>query len=71
MQSYACLEFQLFDIPDLYFQVSSQESRQNARVQLPIKVKNYRLFFVLDMKGEFQNPKLFDHTAGLKREWKT
>ncbi|XP_021916603.1 transmembrane protein 223 isoform X2 [Zootermopsis nevadensis] len=51
--------------------VSSQESRQNARVQLPIKVKNYRLFFVLDMKGEFQNPKLFDHTAGLKREWKT
>lgn len=50
--------------------VSSQESRQNARVQLPIKVKNFHLFFMLDMKGEFKNPKLFDHTAGLKRAWK-
>jgi hypothetical protein len=54
----------------VYLQVSSQESRQNARVQLPIKVKNYRLFFVLDMRGEFKNPKLFDQTAGLKRVWK-
>lgn len=51
--------------------VSSQESRQNARVQLPIKVKDYRLYFVLDMRGEFKNPKLFDHTAGLKRMWRT
>lgn len=50
--------------------VSSQESRQNARVQLPIRVKNFSLFFMLDMKGEFKNPKLFDHTAGLKRVWK-
>lgn len=50
--------------------VSSEESRQNARVQLPIKVKGYHLYFVLDMRGEFRNPKLFDSTAGLKRVWR-
>ncbi|PSN52737.1 hypothetical protein C0J52_06152 [Blattella germanica] len=50
--------------------VSSQETRQNAKVQLPIKVKDHRLYYVLDMKGDFKNPKLFDSTAGLKRTWK-
>ncbi|XP_053967485.1 transmembrane protein 223 [Anastrepha ludens] len=47
--------------------VSAQESRDLARSQLPIKVKNRVLYYVLDMRGEFRNPKLFDHTAGLKR----
>ncbi|KAJ9575915.1 hypothetical protein L9F63_007227 [Diploptera punctata] len=49
--------------------VSSQETRHNARVQLPIKVKGHHLFYVLDMRGEFSNPKLFDSTAGLRRTW--
>lgn len=47
--------------------ISAEESRAMARVQLPIKVKNKSLFYVLDMRGEFRNPQLFDYTAGLKR----
>ncbi|EDW09212.1 transmembrane protein 223 [Drosophila mojavensis] len=47
--------------------ISAEESREMARVQLPIKVKNKALYYVLDMRGEFRNPQLFDYTAGLKR----
>ncbi|KAH8400871.1 hypothetical protein KR009_001526 [Drosophila setifemur] len=47
--------------------VSAEESRNLARVQLPIKVKGKTLYYVLDMRGEFRNPQLFDYTAGLKR----
>ena len=47
--------------------VSAQESREIAKTQLPLKVRNYRFFYILDMRGEFRNPKLFDFTAGLKR----
>lgn len=47
--------------------VSAQESREIAKTQLPLKVKNRSLFYILDMRGEFKNPKLFDYTAGLKR----
>ncbi|KAH8389705.1 transmembrane protein 223 [Drosophila serrata] len=47
--------------------VSAEESRNMARVQLPIKVKGKTLYYVLDMRGEFRNPQLFDYTAGLKR----
>ncbi|CAD7015348.1 unnamed protein product [Ceratitis capitata] len=38
--------------------VSAQESRETARSQLPIKVKNRTLYYVLDMRGEFKNPQL-------------
>ncbi|KAH8369936.1 hypothetical protein KR093_001513 [Drosophila rubida] len=47
--------------------ISAEESRELARVQLPIKVKNKSMYYVLDMRGEFRNPQLFDYTAGLKR----
>nr|CAD7398409.1 unnamed protein product [Timema poppensis] len=47
--------------------VSCEESRHSAKVQLPIKVEGHRLFYILDMRGEFLNPRLFDHTVGLKR----
>lgn len=47
---------------------SAVESRATARVQLPIKVKNKSLFYILDMRGEFKNTQLFDHTAGLSRK---
>ncbi|KAL0871692.1 hypothetical protein ABMA27_004208 [Loxostege sticticalis] len=46
-----------------------KESRQLARVQLPIKVKNTWMHYMLDMRGEFKNPLLFDSTAGLARKW--
>ncbi|KAM8714553.1 hypothetical protein ACLKA7_014643 [Drosophila subpalustris] len=47
--------------------ISAEESREMARVQLPIKVRDKALYYVLDMRGEFRNPQLFDYTAGLKR----
>nr|CAD7454988.1 unnamed protein product [Timema tahoe] len=47
--------------------VSCEDSRHSAKVQLPIKVEGHRLFYILDMRGEFLNPRLFDHTVGLKR----
>ncbi|XP_046396376.1 transmembrane protein 223 [Ischnura elegans] len=47
--------------------VSAGESRKNARVQLPIKVRGHLMYYMLDMRGEFKNGVLFDSTAGLKR----
>lgn len=31
---------------------------------LPLKVAGRRFFYILDKKGEFVNPTLFDHTVG-------
>lgn len=50
--------------------ISCEESRKSARVQIPIKVKGHLLYYMLDMRGEFTNARLFDITAGLKRVWK-
>ncbi|XP_022909941.1 transmembrane protein 223 [Onthophagus taurus] len=50
--------------------MSSVQTRSTATTQLPIKVKNHNFYYILDMKGEFKNPTLFDYTAGLKRTLK-
>lgn len=50
--------------------ICSMESRNVARVQLPLKVKNNMMHFMLDMRGEFKNGMLFDCTAGLSRNLK-
>lgn len=50
--------------------ISCKEIRTAARSQLPIKIKNHYLHYILDMKGEFRNTALFDNTAGLRRHWK-
>lgn len=50
--------------------VSCKEMRSAATVQLPVKVRNQYLHYILDMRGEFKNPMLFDHTAGLKRRFR-
>ena len=55
----------IIDVPLKY--VSAQEARANATSSLPIKVKNMSFFYILDMRGEFLNKKLYDYTAGLKR----
>ncbi|KAJ8915855.1 hypothetical protein NQ315_004669 [Exocentrus adspersus] len=49
--------------------LSCKESRLNAKSQLPIKVKGHYLHYLMDMRGEFTNPTLFDQTAGLRRNW--
>ncbi|XP_047534790.1 transmembrane protein 223 [Vanessa atalanta] len=49
--------------------VCCKDNRKSAKVQLPLKVKNTFMHYMLDMRGEFKNPLLFDCTAGLKRIW--
>uniref|UniRef100_A0A1A9VY05 Transmembrane protein 223 n=1 Tax=Glossina austeni TaxID=7395 RepID=A0A1A9VY05_GLOAU len=57
----------IMDIPLKH--ISAQQSRETAAVHLPLKVRNRSLFYVLDMRGEFKNPKLYDYTAGLNRRF--
>lgn len=49
--------------------ISAQESRELARVHLPIKVKDKAFYYILDMRGKFLNTKIFDHTIGLQRKF--
>ncbi|XP_075978792.1 transmembrane protein 223 [Anticarsia gemmatalis] len=49
--------------------VCCKETRTAAKVQLPLKIKNRWMHYMLDMRGEFKNGLLFDCTAGLKRTW--
>lgn len=44
-------------------------ARETARTMLPIKIHKIPLFYILDMKGEFRNPQLFDATVGLYRNF--
>ncbi|KAG5671007.1 hypothetical protein PVAND_001231 [Polypedilum vanderplanki] len=48
--------------------ISAQESRTTAKTFLPIKIKDRSLFYILDMKGEFRNTKIFDNVICLKRK---
>lgn len=49
--------------------ISAQESRRSSSVYLPLKVKNKAFYYILDMKGEFKNTKLFDNTIALDRKF--
>lgn len=49
--------------------ISAQESRQTAKVTLPVKLQGARMYYMLDMRGEFTNTQLFDATVGLKRKF--
>lgn len=49
--------------------VSAKQSRLSSRVNLPLKVQGKSLYYILDMKGQFTNSKLFDYSAGLRRHW--
>ncbi|XP_068222994.1 transmembrane protein 223 [Palaemon carinicauda] len=49
--------------------ISAKQSRMSATAYLPLKVKGKYMNFILDMRGEFLNTKLFDYSAGLQRNW--
>ncbi|XP_042875241.1 transmembrane protein 223-like [Penaeus japonicus] len=49
--------------------VSAKQSRLTATVHLPLKVKGKYFHYILDMRGQFPNAKLFDYSAGLRRNW--
>lgn len=48
--------------------ISAQQHRQSVNVHLPIKVKGRWFYFLLDKRGQFPNPSLFDNTVGLSRQ---
>lgn len=60
-------ENRMMDVPLKY--VSALQSRNQAKIQLPLRVKNRLLYYLLDMRGEFRNLKLYDYTVGLKRKF--
>ncbi|XP_046736628.1 transmembrane protein 223 [Diprion similis] len=47
--------------------VCCKQNRAEAKLHLPIKVKGDMMHYILDMRGRFANPQLFDFTAGLQR----
>ncbi|XP_025832529.1 transmembrane protein 223 isoform X2 [Agrilus planipennis] len=47
--------------------INCKGSRQTTSSTLPLKVKGHYLHYMVDSRGEFRNPSLFDHTVGLKR----
>ncbi|XP_002739255.2 transmembrane protein 223-like [Saccoglossus kowalevskii] len=47
--------------------MSCRQTRDQVDTHLPIKIKRYSLFFLLDKKGKFYNAKLFDFTVGMRR----
>ncbi|XP_060520156.1 transmembrane protein 223 [Cylas formicarius] len=49
--------------------VSAKETREAAKAVVPIKVRGHAFHYMVDMKGEFKQPELFDSTAGLNRLW--
>lgn len=57
----------IINVPLRY--VSAQESRQTSKVYLPLKIKGRAFYYILDMKGEFKNTRLFDNTIGLSRKF--
>lgn len=50
--------------------ISCVQSRAQAQTQVPIKVKHKWFFYLLDKKGVFHNPELFDYMVGLRRNLK-
>lgn len=50
--------------------LSCKQMRTEAKAQLPIKIKGHKLHYLLDMRGEFRHPELFDSTCGLSRTFK-
>lgn len=49
--------------------VSCTSTRQNSPSSIAVKLKGQPWFYLIDMRGEFMNPQLFDATAGLQRLW--
>lgn len=47
--------------------VSGRAHRNEVSVTVPIKVRGRPFFFLLDKRGQFRHPRLFDLTAGAFR----
>ncbi|XP_052393015.1 transmembrane protein 223 [Carassius gibelio] len=48
-------------------QVACHAHRQESSSFIPLKIKGYKFYFILDKEGTLNNPKLFDITVGAYR----
>ncbi|XP_029470696.1 transmembrane protein 223 [Rhinatrema bivittatum] len=48
--------------------VSCMAHRSEVPSMIPVKIKGYRFYFLLDKEGQMYNPKLFDVTIGTYRK---
>ncbi|KAL1252919.1 hypothetical protein QQF64_017612 [Cirrhinus molitorella] len=48
-------------------QVTCHAHRQESPSFVPLKIKGYKFYFLLDKEGTLNNPKLFDITVGAYR----
>ncbi len=48
-------------------QVACHAHRQESPSFIPLKIKGYKFYFLLDKEGTLNNPKLFDITVGAYR----
>lgn len=49
--------------------VSAVQARDMGISALPLKVKNKHFHYLLDNRGEYTNPQLFDHVINVKRRF--
>lgn len=49
--------------------VSAVQSRDIGASALPLKVKHKKFHYLLDNRGEYTNPQLFDHVINVKRRF--
>lgn len=47
-----------------FFKVKCTCQRSNDTSTIPLKLKGKRLYYLIEAKGTFVNPELFDHTLG-------
>lgn len=43
--------------------------RQAGTTFVPIRIKGHSLYYLVDKRGEFKNPMLFDFTVGMQRKF--
>ncbi|GFO20497.1 transmembrane protein 223-like protein [Plakobranchus ocellatus] len=48
--------------------LSCMESRSGKGHHIPMKIKNYNFYFIIDKQGSFPKTDLFDHVVGIKRK---
>ncbi|EEB14319.1 conserved hypothetical protein [Pediculus humanus corporis] len=50
-------------------QVSANYTRQDSKGYITLQIKNKWFYYIIDKRGEFNNPALFDCTAGIQRNF--
>ncbi|XP_075555625.1 transmembrane protein 223 [Dermacentor variabilis] len=69
VQTYAPFtELRAFEAPLEH--ISCRQSRLQQSSYISVKIKGHRMYYMLDQRGVFPHPKLFDYTVGVARKLK-